>query len=56
MTIIVTFIDNGAMFRHENIARIVETADRFELIEVRGKRGPICSTSYHRSLYTWSKE
>ena len=56
MTIIVTFIDNGATIRHESIARIIETADRFELIEARGKRGPICSTIYHRSLYTWSKE
>ena len=54
MKVSVTHISTGYTVIHENVARIVEKNNRFELIDYRQRKGPITSTSYHKSLYTFS--
>lgn len=54
MKVSVTHISTGHTVTHENIARIIENSNRFELIDYRQRGGPITSTSYHKSLYTFS--
>ncbi len=54
MKVSVTHIATGYTVIHENVARIVEKNNRFELIDFRRRKDPITSTSYHKSLYIFS--
>ena len=54
MKVSVTHISTGYTVIHENVAKIIEKANRFELIDYQQYKGPITSTSYHKSLFTFS--
>lgn len=53
MTVSVKHISTGYTIIHENVAKIAETEERFELFDYRRPRYPISSTSYHNSLFTF---
>ena len=56
MKVSVIHIKTGYTIVHENVDRIIETAARFELIDKRQRGGPLTSTSYHKSLHTYTVE
>lgn len=45
MKISVTHKSTGYTVIHENVARISESNSRFELIDCRQRKGPLCSTT-----------
>ena len=54
MKISVTHKSTGYTVIHKNVARISESNSRFELIDYRQRKGPLTSTSYHKSLYAYT--
>lgn len=56
MKVSVTHVKTGHTIVHENVDRIKETADRFELINKRRRGWPLTSTSYHKSFHTYKVE
>lgn len=54
MKVSVTHISTGDTVLHANVAKIIEKSNRFELIDYRQRKGPITSTSYHKSLFTFT--
>ena len=54
MIVSVTNKSTGYTVMHENVARISENSQRFELIDYRQRNCPFTSTSYHKSLYTYT--
>lgn len=54
MKVSVTHTETGYTVVHENVDRIKETVNRFELID-KHRRGELwTSTSYHKSLFTFT--
>lgn len=54
MKVSVTHTETGYTVVHENVDRIKETVNRFELIDKHRRGDPWTSTSYHKSLYTFT--
>ena len=54
MKVSVAHKETGYTVTHENVANIQETENRFELIDHRKRGDPWTSTSYHKSLFTFT--
>lgn len=55
MTYEVIHKETGAVTIHTNVERVIESLDRFELVDKYTKRKPITSTSYHKSKYSFRR-
>ena len=54
MIVSVIHKSTGYTVVHKNVAQISEGDNRFELIDYRQHKGPLTSTSYHKSLFTYT--
>lgn len=51
MVVKVVHLKTGVTEVKNNVERVLESEDRFELVDKRKKGAPQTSTSYHRSLF-----